>query len=466
MKIRSGIFQIKECCGTPILIGILFCNFSFSLSAKEAPQKFPVAPAVQAVSEEQIMRQFVEVWNSAEDTQHLLRRFNIDSNELKLLEKDLQNEKILKVKPPELEYLPSSHALFLRFPDSQQRILIVSESSPSQDGIKLPVMYAGFKFHQISQNGRIVDSYLRMKAALQQPLRQEGTPEGTPEGTGKKKKVSMLDLILNSVLATAQAEVISVPFTKSKKKTNWWPWIALGGIFSAFAIWKGVDYFILGNDGTKPEASIKPSDAVGEQPPGKDRKPDERVVIENGVNPGSNSKGSGPAEKQNLDNLSPIANIEMGMKSLENKEKLVLRKLSCHSSYGESLAFRKKDSQPWVDYAFSSNYKNDVFTLVQGMKEPCRFENVGANKFRSTSGVNCPKDKDKEMAFSQGDTLKNLRQSVSICCQDKKCEENLKNLVEANSEQFKNSTFVPKVDGSGIYRIKPVTPDPTDSDSQ
>lgn len=456
-----SVFKIAKNLLNVFLSLILVFNYSLNLEAKEPSIINPGFPPVNPKSEVQIMQRFVEVWNSSENLHRLLLRFRIESKALSRIEKDLKTEKIFKSRLPELEYSPAQHVLWIKLGSKKEQILILNKKGAGVD--EKPVLYTGFKFHQLNQKGDTADNYFKIKTALQQSMIEvEKTEKDMREikrkEQKKKKSVSQFDFLLSALLVYAKAEsLISIPFVGEKeKKTNWIPWIALGGVFSLLALWKGVDYFLVGNN--KAEAANNEAQ-VGSAVGSKDD------VLEEESSLKSEEKGpalnTGAGEKinprlvitdkftdQDLSNLDPIAEIDKGLQMLESTEHLLIKKMNCDGSAARYIVFEKLGSKPRAFYTVPFRGKNKVLSFVDGQSQLCAYEFIGDGKFKNTEGQRCPTDKDEEMLFIQQNIFLNLQENIAKCCLDAQCKPNMSNLIGVDTNSSDQSSQ-PKITNDG-----------------
>jgi hypothetical protein len=431
---------------------ILILDFSLGLNAKEGARRNPIASSPKFFSEESVMREFVEIWNSSKDAHQLLQQFKLKSNEISRIEKDLQKEKIFDQKLPELEYSPVHHVLWMHFEGGQEKILILNRSRPINN--ERPIVYSGLKFHQIEKKGNFVDTYFKIKTALKQNTNSEKK---------KKKQVSKLDMLLTAAFVKANAEgVFSVPFTSTgNDKTNWTPWIAIGSVLGLFALWQGYNYFSskssakdsvgdsskasAGNDAKSVinpnEDQVQPSEAVENQPPPPKQEPQPAVAsVEQRVDATSGvvSKDAIPHQVDTAI-LQPMAEIDKNFKRLEADEHLIVRKLNCSEKEGGTvIVMEKLNSEPLKRFGIYSDRPTEVVIQVKGqMVKSCTYEYADTDKLKLKVGMkDCPEDGDGEMLFSQRDAFKDLRASIIKCCPDSQCRGNLLNLVGAEIERL------------------------------
>lgn len=443
----------------------LILDFSLGLNAKEGARRNPIASSPKFFSEESVMQEFVEIWNSSKDAHQLLQQFKLKSNEISRIEKDLQKEKIFDQKLPELEYSPVHHVLWIHFEGGKEKILILNRSRPINN--ERPIVYSGLKFHQIEKKGNFVDTYFKIKTALKQNTNSEKK---------KKKQVSKLDMLLTAAFIKANAEgVFSVPFTSTgNDKTNWTPWIAIGSVLGLFALWQGYNYFSskssakdsvgdsskasAGNDAKsviKPnEDQAQPSEAVENQPPPSKQEPqpapvsiEQKVDATRGINKDANPQQVGTA------NLQPMAEIDKNLKRLETEENLIVRKLNCIEKDDSSVVVLEKlNSKPLKRFGIYSERPTEVYIHVKGqMVKPCTYEYADTDKLKLKVGIkDCPDNGDGEMLFSQRDAFKDLRASIVKCCPDSQCRGNLLNLVGAEIERLDPSAPKPKIDNTSV----------------
>jgi hypothetical protein len=419
---------------------LLIVDFSLNLQAKVTPKQGLVAAPVKAISEEQIMQRFVEVWNSSENVQDLLQQFKIEANALNRITKDLQNEKILKLKPPELEYSPRYHSVLMRLHGQQEKMLILSKSS--LNGKKKPIIYSGFKFHQIDDNSKIADTYFKIKLALQQTAGVEVNKREKNTGSKKKKNVSMLELLLGTTLVTANAEVVSVPFAgKKEEKTNWVPWIALGSAFGLLALWKGFDYFFLNNNAkadtdstansganVNPPPTVKDEDREIQESPSQQDQSQLEGIKPTGQDAPARSDATTEQLSTDLSKLQPIAEIDKNLKQLELSEQLRTKRLFCDGADKHSIVLERTDSNPLETYAVTQD-KNEIrygLHFAGDGKINCKYI-YADNRFVTTSkNIDiCAKDRERNLAFTQEQTFKQLQESIDKCCPDVDCRTNL-----------------------------------------
>jgi hypothetical protein len=444
-----------------LLVMSLILNSHFFVFAKPTANLSGQEKVNRQLAEEKNIKEFIELWNNSPNTKMLLEKMRIEPQELKRIESDLRIEKIIMQKPPQLEYWPQYKTLWMHFETGSEKLLLVQQPNLND----LPVIYVGYQFLKIQSDKKITDLYFDFKKQMKESLKEQKRLENL--WNKKNKRVSNLDLYFEILNPSVFAGVVSVPFTSDKKsKTNWTPWIVLGSVFGALALWKGGEYLYknysespqLGESMAAPDikknldegritnkaltnSSVLDNQIVASQ----------KEVVPTGVIV-SAAENSSPIIVQSLD---PMVDIDKNLKKLEIEEKLFVRSLFCNSKEGgDVFVVERINSNPVTSFGVSSRHADSVALVTKiGAKNNTCYYNYLTTNFEPRD-KSCPSDKDKELMFTQGLVFKDLKSRISECCNKEVCKVNLQNHIDANIKRIFPTDSVNGVDQVGSANTK------------